>query len=208
MVNTPGLESLLICHVCVKIPELFVVPLNLVVVVFLESVTVARTFAPAIVTLETAASVRASYNILVEGASDAASFYAISDTLGSLFERFNILVINANGHGNIDPYVEFMTNYQIPYIAMVDTQYNGENQPSDNFVVLDNKLEHELSAAGWTGNTDSSVDPDVAYNFVSETIGQAKIQKIRNTKLGQIFDKTFRGIGADPDRIWNKVNTN
>jgi hypothetical protein len=43
---------------------------------------------------------------------------------------------------------------------------------------------------------------------VSETIGQAKIQKIRNTKLGQIFDKTFRGIGADPDRIWNKVNTN
>jgi predicted ATP-dependent endonuclease of OLD family len=118
-----------------------------------------------------------NYNILVEGAGDAASFYAISDSLGSLFERFNILVINANGHGNIDPYVEFMTNYQIPYIPMVDTQYNGENQPSDNFVVLDNKLEHELSAAGWTGNTDSSVDPDVAYNFVYETIEQAKIQK-------------------------------
>src|SRR5215831_14415836 len=56
-VNTPGLESLLIFHVCVKIPKLSVVPLNLVVIVFVESVTVACTLAPAIVALDTAASV-------------------------------------------------------------------------------------------------------------------------------------------------------
>jgi hypothetical protein len=56
-VNTPGLEPLLIFHVCVRIPKLSVLPLNLVVTVFVESVTIARTPAPAIVTLETAASV-------------------------------------------------------------------------------------------------------------------------------------------------------
>ena len=57
-------------------------------------------------------------------------------------------VVNANGDGHIDPYVRFMMYYQIPYIVMVDAQYNGSNSQSDNFIILDNKLEHELKASG------------------------------------------------------------
>ncbi len=133
---------------------------------------------------------------MIEGASDAATFYAISDSLNSVFERYNIVVVNANGHGHIDPYIEFMTNYQIPYVAMVDSQYNGDNLPSDNFVIL----EDELEAAGWQGQ---KADPDDAYNFVYDTIQRAQAGKIRNLKLGQVFDKALREIGENPDNIWD-----
>jgi predicted ATP-dependent endonuclease of OLD family len=68
------------------------------------------------------------YIILVEGSGEVGSFYAISDSLDSVFERYNIVVMNANGHGNIDPYVEFMTKYQIPYVAMVDIQYTTRGE--------------------------------------------------------------------------------
>ena|GEM_PF-1773122 len=141
-----------------------------------------------------------SYNILIEGASDAATFYAISDSLNSVFERYNIVVVNANGHGHIDPYIEFMTNYQIPYVAMVDSQYNGDNLPSANFVILEDELEDELTAAGWQGQ---KADPDDAYNFVCDTIQRAQAEKIRNLKLGQVFDKALREIGENPDNIWD-----
>ncbi len=54
--NTPGLECLLTFHVYEKIPDLSVVPLNLVVVVLVESVTMPFTVALAIVRFEFAAS--------------------------------------------------------------------------------------------------------------------------------------------------------
>ena len=54
--NTRGLECLLTFHVYEKIPELLVVPLNLVVVVLVESVTMPFTVALAIVKFEFAAS--------------------------------------------------------------------------------------------------------------------------------------------------------
>ena len=130
---------------------------------------------------------------MVEGASDAGSFYAISDSLNSVFERYNIVVVNANGHGHIDQYVEFMTNYQIPYVAMADSQYDGDNLPSV-FVILENELEDELTAAGWQGQ---KADPDDAYNLVYETIQRAQAEKIRNSRLGQVFDKTLREIGEN-----------
>jgi hypothetical protein len=58
------------------------------------------------------------------------------NSLNSVFERYNIVVVNATGDGHIDPYVKFMTDYQIPYITMVDSQYKGDNVSSENFIIL------------------------------------------------------------------------
>jgi hypothetical protein len=95
-----------------------------------------------------------------------------------------------------------MAFYQIPHIVMVDVQYNGSNPQSDNFVILDNKLEHELKAVGWRGVIDTSIDPDDAYNFVWDAIQNSNKEMIRSIKVGQIFDKVIKGIGENPDKIW------
>jgi hypothetical protein len=42
--------------------------------------------------------------------------------------------------------IKLMEHYQIPYISMVDYQYNGIIRSSQKFIILDNKLEYELSA--------------------------------------------------------------
>jgi OLD-like protein len=53
-----------------------------------------------------------NYNILVEGPGDVACFYAISDSLNSIFEKYNITVVDANDDGHIDPlwrFIKFLT---------------------------------------------------------------------------------------------------
>ena len=47
--------------------------------------------------------------------------------------------------------------------------------------------------------------PDDAYHFVSENISQHGAKRIRNTRLGQIFDKVLQTLGEDPDEIWDKA---
>lgn len=146
-----------------------------------------------------------NYNILVEGAGDAASFFAISDSLDSIFEKYNITVITAGGDGNIDAYIKLMETYQIPHITMVDNQYRGINSISDKFVKLDNKLEYELKAAGWKGSVQGSIDPNAAYEFVFNAIQTGNAKKIRTTLIGVIFDKVLTSIGEVPDNIWTRV---
>ena len=143
------------------------------------------------------------FNILVEGPGDAASFFAISDSLDSVFEKYNIIVINAGGDGNIDAYIKLMELYQIPYVAMVDNQYMGINTTSDKFVRLNNKLEYELKAAGWQGSVEGSIDPNAAYEFVFDAIQTGNAKKIRSTLIGVIFDRALTSIGEVPDDLWN-----
>ena len=44
-------------------------------------------------------------------------------------------------------------------------------------------------------------------HFIFETICQSQGERIRNTKLGEIFDKTLLAIGEDPNKIWNKATS-
>jgi predicted ATP-dependent endonuclease of OLD family len=143
------------------------------------------------------------FNILVEGSGDAASFFAISDSLESVFEKYNIIVINAGGDGNIDAYIKLMESYQIPYVAMVDNQYMGINTASDKFVRLNSKLEYELKDAGWQGSVEGSIDPNAAYEFVYNTIQTGNAKKIRSTLIGVIFDRALTSVGVVPDDLWN-----
>ena len=99
-------------------------------------------------------------------------------------------------------YIEFMKKYQIPYVAMVDSQYPGDNLPSDNFVKLKNELEDELKAVGWLRKEKQKAGPDDAYNLLYENIQQSQKEKIRNSKLGKIFDMVLQEIGLTPNDVW------
>jgi predicted ATP-dependent endonuclease of OLD family len=144
-------------------------------------------------------------NILVEGPGDAAVFFAISDALNSVFEKYNVTVINATGVGHVDPYVKIMEDYNVSYIALVDEHYEGKYKQSRNLVRLKGKLEHELNRAGWNGSLETSIDPDEAYDFVFQTIRNGNKDKIRALEIGNIFDESLKRIGENPDDLWMLV---
>jgi predicted ATP-dependent endonuclease of OLD family len=144
--------------------------------------------------------------VLVEGPGDAASFYAISDALSSVLEQFNIHVVDSGGVGNIDPYIQLATAFNIPYIGMVDSEYNGQITQSADFYVLPGKLENELASIGLDVKTEVSIDPDKAYEKVFDAMGkQGTRKKIHESNLGKVFDRALSKIHENPKEIWKRV---
>jgi hypothetical protein len=142
--------------------------------------------------------------ILVEGASDAACFYAISDALNSVFERYNMHVVDSVGVGNVDPYIELASAYKIPYVGMVDKHYRGETAQSLDFYILPEKLEHELSSIGMKIQTRRSIDPEVAYRMVFNGMQENNTKdKIQTNTIGKVFSRAIRRIHENPHKIWN-----
>jgi hypothetical protein len=134
--------------------------------------------------------------ILVEGAGDAAVFTAISDGFEGIFEKKDIFVLAAGGTGNVKNYQCLLEIYAIEFAAMVDFEY--EHKTNEKFEVLEFKLESELQKLGWAGNTTNSIDPDEAYNFVSNLMQSSEgMDKIRNSVFGKLIILAVTTVGCN-----------
>jgi hypothetical protein len=139
------------------------------------------------------------------GASDAACLYAISDALNSVFERYNIYIVDSRGYGYIDTYVNLATAFQIPNIEMVDKEYNGNMDISSDFYKLSGKLEDELVKIGLDVQTQGAIDPDLAHQKLFDAMqDEITRKKIRKNVIGKVFDRAMKKIHEEPDRIWRR----
>lgn len=138
------------------------------------------------------------FNLFVEGPSDASALIAISDYFHSIFETKDILVTYVQGKGDVDNYYQIVKKYAIPYLFMLDSDYRGKAKPA---VKLNKKLEDELRRLGWKGARLSSADPAKVYDFVFDTMQQDK-EKVKKTKLAQVFNLALESVGADITKIW------
>ena len=140
-------------------------------------------------------------SIFVEGVGDASALAAISDALGSIFERHDIFLVDSGGMGNIDNYHDVVSSYRVNYVAMVDHEYQGWT--STDFTILPGKLENELQNLGWTGNVNSSIDPQEAYDFIFGKMQNDNDKKmVKQSGLGSVFNAVLRKVNTDPDSIW------
>jgi energy-coupling factor transporter ATP-binding protein EcfA2 len=144
----------------------------------------------------------ANCNILVEGQSDANVFCAISDVLNSVFERYGITVVDVGGVEYIDTYAKFTLGYEIPYVTLVDNEYEGGFTSSDDFVILSSNLEGELANIGL--NVGTHLCPNEAYERVLDAMQNKKMrEKIHLTDIGKVFDMALKKAGiAASKEIW------
>lgn len=87
---------------------------------------------------------------------------------------------------------------------MVDQEYNGINNPSRDFIILEKKVEYELKKMGYSGSLQRSSDPDLVYDFIFDKI-QSDRKSVHRSPMGKVFDKSIRKIGVTPDAIWKNV---
>lgn len=122
------------------------------------------------------------FTVLVEGAGDEMALKSISDFLWGLFQHHNITVVNVNGKENIDLFAAILKTYEIPYVAMVDDDYSG----LEDVIKHDGKLEDILEHLGWDRRKGEHIDPNEAYEFVSNLIRtEDGRKKIMNSSLGK-----------------------
>ena len=60
---------------------------------------------------------------------------------------------------------------------------------------------NELEKLGWKKRGIRSIDPDEAYNFVSQKMQQDKYT-VRKTALGVLIDRALHKISIDPKLVW------
>jgi len=105
--------------------------------------------------------------IIVEGPSDEYAMKAISDSYEQLLKKNSIALVNAGGRDQVEPFVKLLKEYGIPYVAMVDSDYNGF---SEGVIKLDFDLESEFEKLGWKRKIDKNgkekIRAEKAYSFI------------------------------------------
>ena len=132
--------------------------------------------------------------ILVEGASDVATVSAISDALGNVLEKNDIIVVGCDGNRNVGKYHLLLKEFHIPHIAIVDSPY--PNQIDSQVIILNGELEDELSTIGWSG-AKNSINSNEAYEFISRLMQDEEGRdKIRKSVFGRLITSVLESVGV------------
>ena len=128
--------------------------------------------------------------ILVEGPSDEYAMKGLSDRKGGLLEKNSIALVNVGTKTHIPHYISLLQEYKIPYIAMVDSDYDKN---MEGVIKLEPDLERELEKHGWerirdNGARITKIPSYEAYDFMYNQIDNAKIEKCM---LNQIMQKAI-----------------
>lgn len=128
--------------------------------------------------------------ILVEGPSDEYAMKGLSDRKGGLLEKNSIALVNVGTKTHIPHYISLLQEYKIPYIAMVDSDYDKN---MEGVIKLEPDLEGELEKHGWKRIRDNGariikIPSYEAYDFMYNRIDNAKIEKCM---LNQIMQKAI-----------------
>jgi hypothetical protein len=134
-------------------------------------------------------------------------FTAISDALGNVLEKNDILVVDSGGKDILDKYVGLIELYQLPHVAMVDHDYISDNKKrkrTKDFIVLPKRLEDELAQLGpeCNANISNSIDAVDAYEIVLNKMNTDR-EKLKNTNIGKLFNNALAKAGvANPEEKW------
>lgn len=131
-------------------------------------------------------------NIIVEGAADLATLAVISEGYDGILERHDIALTDTWGKGGVKKYLPLLNSYKIPFVAMVDSDYDGPR--SDEIIALEKELEDELRKLGWDAERRRAhIEPQEAYEFISNIIKDpSKKQQI----LASIFWRVIQSAVA------------
>ena len=166
-------------------------------------------------------------NIFVEGPGDEAALAAISDALGKVFEKYSIQLINVGGKDVLENYVLILEEYDIPHIALTDYDYNCDDQlksprqrhKTNDFVILEQRLEEELYKFDNSINTMKNFDPSSpcntnkcnqpksirpirAYNIMQKAMYDNR-KKVKESILGEVVTSSLLKSEVDADVLWN-----
>ena len=125
--------------------------------------------------------------ILVEGPSDEYVMKGLSDRKGGLLEKNSIALVNVGTKTHIPHYISLLQEYQIPYIAMVDSDYDKN---MEGVIKLESDLEEELEKQGWkrirdNGARITKIPSYEAYDFMYNQIDDMKIEKCMFNQIMQ-----------------------
>lgn len=131
--------------------------------------------------------------ILVEGSSDEYAMKGLSDRKGGLLEKSSIALVNVGSKTHIPHYISLLQEYKIPYIAMVDSDYDKN---MEGVIKLESDLEGELEKWGWKRIRDNNaritkISSHEAYDFMCNRIDNAKIE---NCMLNHVMQKAIARI--------------
>jgi len=132
--------------------------------------------------------------MIVEGPADEFALKAISDHFEGLFEQNSITITNCWGVGNVWPNIELHNLYEIPFLAMVDKEYD---KVMTDVIRLTGNLENEFRNLGWMGGGTHKLLDDEAYSFISELMkSDDGLQKIKKTDLWRVFATVIGKAGG------------
>jgi len=127
-------------------------------------------------------------SLLVEGADDEFVMRAISDKFGGIFDKSGISIVSCWGVSHIDPMIQLHKAYSIPYCAMVDKEYAGNEE---NVTKLSDILETELAKIGWSGSK-SELKHDIAYCLIQDILETKDgFDKLKATEIWTAFVKVI-----------------
>lgn len=136
-------------------------------------------------------------NIIVEGAADLATLAAISEGYDGILGRHDIALIDTWGKGGVKKYLPLLNSYKIPFVAMVDSGYEGPKD--DNIIILEEKLEDELRKLGWNlEGKRGHVEPQEAYEFISSIVKEQNgKQQIRTSIFWRVIESALAKTGTN-----------
>ena len=130
------------------------------------------------------------FNIILEGAGDAAVFSAISDVNHSILEKNDIYIVDSGGKGGVKKYRDLFRFYDVNYHAIADIDY--EYETDNKITLLQGKLEDELKKLGWTQQIDTSANPEKVYIFIFNLMQDSDGKnKIGNSIFGKIINQAL-----------------
>lgn len=122
--------------------------------------------------------------MIVEGADDEFTLRAISDYFDGIFDKHNITILNCWGVGHIFPNIQLHTTFNLPFVAMVDNDYENDET---NVVKLEGNLEDEFKKLGWEG-TKNDLKPDVAYQYIVDLLkNEDGLKLLKTTGIWKAF---------------------
>lgn len=130
--------------------------------------------------------------LIGEGAGDEFALKAISDHFGGLFEKYNITLMQMWGVDNIFPNIEIHNAFKIPFVAMVDKEYDKNMA---GVIQLSIDLEDEYKKLGWQGSGKLKED---AYSFMRNLLQQQDgLSKLKTTGIWESFESIIEKCDGD-----------
>lgn len=133
--------------------------------------------------------------IIVEGPSDEFTLKSISDGFGGILHKNNVVIANAHNWNRVDPYIDILSEYGIPYVAMVDKEYNGNKS---NVVRFTQDLEQEVRDLGWNRQPNEKLNPEKAYSLIMELISSEEGKnKLKQSNLWTVIKMALQNAGVE-----------
>jgi len=114
--------------------------------------------------------------IVVEGSSDEHAIRGLSDRYHDMLGKNGITLVNVGGKGHVSHYMQLLTEYGIPCVAMVDSDCRVNGNYS--VVKLESDLEAEAISYGYQAYANQAkITAEIAYEFMNKKANEEKLKE-------------------------------